>query len=607
MCGIFGFFLNRPLNEDDLTRGREGARALAHRGPDGEGEWYDRQAGAYLGHRRLSIIDLSERSAQPMRREQHVLAYNGAIYNYRSLRDRLTGLGAKFSSDGDTEVLLRAWQQFGRYCLDHLDGMFAFALWDGESAWLATDHFGEKQLYVAETGDGVYISSELGPLVRLLKPKLDLSPAALTPFYALGYVPAPGTSYIGVKHLPPATLIRISQGRLGPFETYWRPQLPEPGRGRIRKLSEHELDRVGDALIESVNGRLEADVPTCIFLSSGVDSSLIAAITARELQRDLPCLTVSFPRGRVVDEGESAGRIAKHLGLKHTILKSRDNPDEIDAAYLFVLFGQLNENMTVASVEQMALAATDSGFKVGLSGIGGDEIFFGYKKLAFFYKYRRLYNAPQLLRLLAAHMTAPARFIHSKLSIYRNLFAVDQSERFLALKNQPAIAGLRTLSGYDAWLRQAFPETGRSMEIEGAYIDLVDTMVNSQLPTFDLGSMRASHELRTPFLNRKLLASLADMDARVFFSSGQKTVLRRLLRRYLPNDLLDKRKMGFRFPAELLTVDYRKPVRCPGLPDATAAQAWANADEPGWQRLKLRGILAHEFSAWHDAAITSPN
>src|SRR5215213_4628822 len=163
MCGVFACFLRRPLTDKDIALCRAGTAALRHRGPDHGGEWMDRAAGVFLGHRRLSIIDLTPSANQPMHRDGAVLSYNGEIYNYREVRDRLVAKGTRFVSQSDTEVLLAAWAANGARALDDLDGMFAFALWDGESGWLAVDRFGEKPLFYANTVDGTYVSSELTP------------------------------------------------------------------------------------------------------------------------------------------------------------------------------------------------------------------------------------------------------------------------------------------------------------------------------------------------------------------------------------------------------------------------------------------------------------
>ena len=168
MCGIFCLFLNRPLTEANIALGRAGTRALAHRGPDGEGEWVGKASGVFLGHRRLAIIDPSPGSNQPLDLNGTVLSYNGEIYNFKELRKRLRQNGHSFRTTGDVEVLARAWKTWGEKALEWLDGMFAFVIWDGTQGHIVTDPFGEKPLYFAETRDGLYVSSEIAPLAHLL-------------------------------------------------------------------------------------------------------------------------------------------------------------------------------------------------------------------------------------------------------------------------------------------------------------------------------------------------------------------------------------------------------------------------------------------------------
>ena len=313
----------------------------------------DREKGVYLGHRRLTVIDLSEDSNQPMTRDGLVLAYNGEIYNYRALRNRLKGLGADFKTSGDVEVLLRAWQHLGIGSLEALDGMFAFAVWDGSGAHLVGDPFGEKTLYYAETDAGLYISSELRSLADLLKTKPDLSPERLTPFLSLGYVPAPDTFYPNIKRLLPAGVAKIQNGRLGQQWQYWTPPTPEARTGVLAPLSDRELDDIHECLIDSVKGRLESDVPTCTFLSGGVDSVLVAAITSKELGRHSRCLTVGFPQGNIHDESEDATAIAKYLKLDHLVVNNRDDRENVNCRYIFDMYGQPNDNISIAPVHQI--------------------------------------------------------------------------------------------------------------------------------------------------------------------------------------------------------------------------------------------------------------
>ena len=608
MCGVFALFYRRPLNDDDLALARAGTQALRHRGPDSAGEWFDRERGVFLGHRRLKIIDLTEASHQPMRHDDVVLSYNGEIYNFRDLRRRLEERGVRFRSTGDTEVLLRAWQAFGPSALDLLDGMFAFALWDGDTGWLAIDPFGEKQLYVAETGDGVIVSSELTPLAQALGARPALTTQHLVSLLALGFIAAPQTAYPGIGRLTPATVAMVRNGGIVDTRRYWRPAYGTPGRGRVRPLNDRELDNLNRRLVESVAGRLEADVPGCVFLSSGVDSTLVAAIAARELDHRLDAVTVSFPDGGTHDEAPAAAAIAAELGMPHAIVANDADGLAVEADDLFDLFGQPNDNVTVDSVRQMARTAKARGYKVGLTGMGGDELFLGYLKHSFFYRNRRIYRLPEKLRLAIGSLLRPTRNFHSRFQAFCAVAAVTDSERYFAVKNLPAGAVLRDLPGYAEWTRSLFPNDGPAIEQAVPLFDLGHVMPNSQLPAYDLGSMRASVEFRTPFLNRTLQETIAEFDPRAFLAFGQKSVMRRILARYLPDGLTYPRKRGFVYPVDgvLAPLGDRAPD-VDGLPAETIHRIWARRRQAGWKRLAMRVWLASQLDRWARSAAARDN
>jgi asparagine synthase (glutamine-hydrolysing) len=602
MCGIFALFLNHPLTEQDISLGRAGVKALTHRGPDEGGEWLDTEKGIFLGHRRLSIIDLTDASHQPMVRDDLVLSYNGEIYNYRTLRERLEGLGASFASTGDTEVLLRAWQILGRRALDAVDGMFAFAIWDGDDGWLAVDPFGEKQLYYAQTSEGVYVSSELTPLQRLLRATPDLSADQLTPFVTLGYVPAPETIYPAIKRLSPAGIIRIRHGHADDLDPYWRPLIGEPRVGPPKPLTSVELDNLQEVLVESVQGRLESDVPACLFLSSGIDSVLVAAIASRELMRNLDCITIRFPGGDTHDESDNAAVVAKMLGINHTVLTSPNYSENLTSNEILELFGQPHENLTVAAVRQMATEAKEKGYSVGLTGMGGDELFFGYAKHTSCYRNRTFYNLPEWMRIALAMTVRPIERLSNRVGAFCYLFGVRNFERYPFLKNIPAGLMLRELPNYKEWAAARYSRYAQPFELVVPAIDLEDTLPNSQLPAYDVGSMRASLELRTPFLSRKLQELVASFDPRSFLAFGRKSVARRMLNRYLPEGTIDRAKRGFVYPPERFIRQYGNATPfLNGLPKPVVSQIWSRRSEKGWHRLATRLVLANDFPAWLEA------
>jgi asparagine synthase (glutamine-hydrolysing) len=596
MCGIFCLFLNRPLSAQDIAIGRNGVRALDHRGPDSWGEWTDAERGVYIGHCRLSIVDLTEASDQPMVRNGQVIAFNGEIYNHASLRDRLQGLGVRFQSKGDTEVLLQALQMLGAEALDAIDGMFAYAHWDGSVGTLATDSFGEKQLYYAETPEGIYVSSELPPLRDAVGAKPHLSPESLVALMSLDYIPAPATGYLEIKRLGPASILKIRNGTAQALSQYWKPEMPRAGNGTVLELSERQLDKIHEALCASTETRIQADAPMCAFLSGGVDSNLVVAIAAREFGASLDCITVNFPPGYGPAEGEVAAQSAALLGVRHINISSRSDPRHAGVDHFLDLFGQPNGNLTISSINQVAQHGVSNGFRVGLTGMGGDEVFSGYQKHSYFYKNRRYYRLPEAMRLFLGGMSRAIPITSGKLSAFQNLISVREYERYLAKKNQPTISTLRRIPNFPRWASEAFVPTQDPIEISVPYYELTEVMPNSQLPALDLGSMRASLELRTPFLSRRLHECVSEFDPRALLAFGQKSVLRRLLARYLPKLIVENPKLGFVFPQkQFLEQRGNAQPKLNGIPQALMQRIWERRFETGFQRLAVRAVLAERF------------
>ncbi|MCW0234953.1 MAG: asparagine synthase (glutamine-hydrolyzing) [Ferrovibrio sp.] len=597
MCGVVGIFLNRPLRPDDVALGRAMQAALKYRGPDAEGEWQDQDAGVWLGHTRLAIQDLSAAASQPMLSSSHTaLTYNGEIYNFPALRADLLQHGDHFVSDGDTEVLLHGWNRYGKAFLERIDGMFSFALWDGEQAWLAGDAFGEKTLYVAETPDGIYACSELAPLARLLEADASLSGDLLCAFLALGYIPAPQTARAGIRRLAPAGILQIKRGRIVAESSHWSLPVPQIGKGEPEPLTETELDSLCDSLCTSLRGRLISDVPVSLFLSGGIDSGLIAALCAKELSTKLPCVTVRFSTDDG-DECHTASAVAKHLGLPHQIVDSQSGNTSLDADTLLGLFGQPNDNLTVAAVHQMSTAATALGYTVGLTGMGGDELLIGYQKASFLWRYRHLFDMPWPLRKALDPVFAAGAVFNSRAATARALSRQPNWLRYLTIKNQPGNELLRDISGFDSWASRNFGHSGPAW-LEAAAFDAGSVMPSSQLPALDLGSMRASLELRTPFLSRMLFEQVAKLDPRRLVSRGQKEPLRRLLRRYLPESITSLPKRGFILPqSRFLAQHPGKTPEVPGVPAAVSTALWERRTEIGYERLAVRLALAERYLA----------
>lgn len=537
MCGIVGCQLKRPLTDADIKQMQSLRDSLTHRGPDEKGEYIKTKDGLYLGHRRLSIIDLDPRSAQPMQSERQILTYNGEIYNYLELRQELENEYV-FKTNSDTEVLLHAWDKWDAEALLKLDGMFAFALRDNNGLHLVTDFFGEKPLYVFENKDGFYFSSEAGPLIHAFNPKWAPSEQDLSQFMHLGYIEPPQTGYQGLISLPAGTHITIKPDHSVIKDRYWQPQTPFIPKGRIKPITPKDINDLKDFLCISLQKRLRSDVKIGLFLSGGVDSTLVAALASKELGADLHSYTVAFPDG--ADEAPYATRIAAHLGVSHTIIETESDESWRKAPQeLLDLYGVPNDNMTALAVRSMCAEAKKY-LTVALTGLGGDELFYGYNKYETFYKRRWAYNLPTALH--KALTVLPIK----KAKTASSLLKGDDMRRFLRVKNGQSQEIIEQMN--IAPLHNMLEPLIEGLTHQARFFDLISTMPQSYIPAIDRGSMREGIEVRTPFLNKDLLNFVMQLDQRALIDTEKKYMLRRLLAHYIDLDLLTPNKQGFVYP-----------------------------------------------------------
>lgn len=580
MCGISGCLLNRPLTESDLVRLRGIGASLAHRGPDGEGEWMDKDAGVYLSHRRLSIIDLDTRAAQPMQRGHHVISFNGEIYNYPDLKNVLLSR-YRFTTESDTEVLLNLWAERGAAALDALDGMYAFALWDGVFLHLATDPFGEKPLYLYHAPEGVYFASEPAGLIKAFSLSFTPTEADKSAFIQLGFLLPSSTGYPGLSSVAPAQHVIVSREGIKQ-RTYWHPRKTEVPKGPIRKVSNSDINHIRDVLCQSLARRLRSDVPLGLFLSGGVDSALVAALAARELDVSLHTYTVAFPDGK--DESVHAAGIARHLGLMHHIIDGREDPDANDLPRaLHSIYGVPNDNSTALPLRQMCRAAKSS-LTVALSGLGGDEIFFGYNRYHTLWRRRHAYRyASVLKRLLSLALPRLPR-----VRVWQDLLDGSPARKFLRLKNGSVQYILE--KGYGA-CGDIFIPTDADLIFGVRDFDVSVVMPHSYIPPVDRGSMREGVEIRTPFLSRAVWDAATDIDPRAMIAFGAKNVTRQLLARYMPLDLLYPAKQGFTMPISR----YLSQDICLSQVDPVSQEIWCRRQDKEYATTALRLKIWDEF------------
>ena len=562
MCGIAGAAALRPGARPSAEAVRRMSLALQHRGPDGEGLWTSPDGRVILAHRRLSVIDLVT-GGQPKTVEDGggrlALVFNGEIYNYLELRAALERQGVRFTTQSDTEVLLRAFRHQGPSCLDDMRGMFAFAMWDeGEGTlWLARDRLGKKPLYLTEHEEVMYFSSSLDSLRAAIGRTPPIDAAAVDDFLTLGFIPAPRTIHEGIEKLPAATLLRLdARGRT--TTTFWRPRAeadPVP----------MSLDELEAALDESVRLRLRSDVPLGVFLSGGVDSSLITALAARHVG-GLRTFSIAFGEAGY-DENEAATAVAAHLGTAHRSFVVREQLLEVLPGFL----RQAGEPFADAAALPLMVLAREArqDVTVALGGDGGDEAFGGYPwyRLA-----KRLHRMGRMIPSVAAapiaralRATAPTSTSGVRLARLGRalgvISAASPAERFALMRTfvhdddaaawyAPALRDAR--ASHETALEriaEAYEDSGGPPLRRMRWADITVHLADWLLPKSDLATMAHGLELRAPLLDHTIVErGLAMPESRLIDARGGKAPLRALLGRQLPAALWDRPKQGFVVP-----------------------------------------------------------
>ena len=376
MCGIAGLVDLAGLDPTTTpNRIRAATARIGFRGPDDQGHWSDQHCA--LAHTRLAIIDLSPLGAQPMQRDELVISYNGEIFNYVELRDELAALGHQFRSHSDTEVILAGWRQWGEHLLPRVVGMFALAIWDARTHtfFAARDRFGEKPFLYSSSGRRLAFGSDLIACEAMLGETRFLDPAALRAFFTLRFVPEPSSIADGVRKLPAGHWLRFDDSGLTVARWYDLAQA-RPQRPANHAVAESELRRRFDA---AVADRLVADVPVGVFLSGGLDSSLVAASVAASGAK-LKTFTVGFEgAANYYEERPLAAAVARHLGAEHTeiAVTAAHSGDVLDQ-----VFTALDEPFADSSAVPTYLVseATRRQVSVVLTGDGADEVFGGYRR-----------------------------------------------------------------------------------------------------------------------------------------------------------------------------------------------------------------------------------
>jgi asparagine synthase (glutamine-hydrolysing) len=568
MCGVAGIFAYHYA-APEVRRAELGAISdrMAARGPDGRGEWFSPDGRVALGHRRLSIIDLSDRAAQPMQSADGalVISYNGEIYNHAELRRELERGGCVFRTTSDTEVILHMYAREGTAMLPRLRGMFAFALWDLRkgAVLLARDPMGIKPLYVADDGWTVRFASQVKAL--LASPRVSRAPesAGIAGFYLFGSVPEPFTLYQQIRGVPAGTFQWI--GATGPKlpQRYW--SLSEAWSAAPVPLDAHELQRtVREALLESVRSHLVADVPVGIFLSAGVDSSALLGLMADAGASQICAVTLGFAEfdGTPDDEVPAAREAARRHGARHVVRSVARQEFEEDLPNLLEAMDQ----PTIDGVNTwfVSKAAREASLKVAISGLGGDELFAGYPSFRNVPRWSRLLRWPASVPLLGRLSEqvlgafAPlARSLHPKaagmLRYGGTVAGAWLLHRALFLPSElPALLGRELardgLSRLDLSARIDGELQGRRLGVAGqvATLEAAIYMRNQLLRDADWAGLTHSVEIRTPFVDAHLVRSLAG--PLLGSATPGKALIAASPTQPLPPAIATRAKTGFRTP-----------------------------------------------------------
>ena len=605
MCGIVGIAQGPNSAAPDREAVRRMASSIRHRGPDDEG--FFESEGVILGMRRLSIIDLAG-GHQPIANEDETVwvVCNGEIYNYRALRADLERRGHRFRTHSDVEVIVHLYEEHGGDFVSHLSGMFAIALWDvrARRLVLVRDRFGQKPLYFTETGGRLAFASEVKALLQLPFVRAELDRGALDEYLAMGYAVAPRTLFRGIRKLPPASrLTRDSAGTR--IESWW--SLPE----RVQNdLDEQQwIGAVQSELRRAVTEHMVSDVPIGAFLSGGIDSSAVVALMAEQSTQPVNTYSIGYSGKGAADyynELSYASVVARRFRTNHHEIPVAPDVVTLLPKLLWHVEEPISDSAIITTWLVSELAA--GSVKVILSGVGGDELFSGYKRyLGEHYgrRYRRIpaWVRQRILAPLASALPSGRQSRSMDLARYARKFIQSseldwrqQYRHFLEICDDTRLSLLGAgvtdsdldLNGFDRVLQA---EAADDHLLRLMRIDALTQLPEDLLLLTDKVTMAASIECRVPFLDHRLAELAARVPASIKMRDGElKYLLRRALTGIVPDEMLNRGKRGFGAPMGAWFKTELRPLR-----DALLGKA----------SIESRGLLnwdaVRELSAAHDA------
>ena len=629
MCGIVGFRSDRNFKSlrEFLPKATS---CLSHRGPDDSGLFFDESCGVGLGHRRLSVIDLSKAGQQPMASDDGsvLIVYNGEVYNFKEIRNELEAAGHVFNSETDTEVVLNGYLKWGIECLQQFIGMFSLAIWDSrkQELYLARDRLGIKPLYYYFNQGTLLFASELKGLMAFRSFEREFEPDSIPLFLHYQYVPAPRTIFKNTYKLLPGNYL-LYDGRTTSTHRYWSP--PDSlETAKEANIDEEELLRQLDKLLtEAVSARLISDVPLGALLSGGIDSSIVVALMQKVSASPVRTFSIGFNE-RGYNEAPWAAKVAEHLGTDHTELYVTPREAMEVIPRLPEIYDEpFADSSAIPTFLVCSLAR--SHVTVALSGDGGDEQFAGYVRYwttqSMAHGFQRLFLPVRksLANILGA---IPTNFVERFYLPWRRFlpqrFRVanfsDKWQKLIYLMHQTDIPDLYRMTiclwsedELERLMGERLPESQYEQTFRHAAqmsflsrlmrVDQNTYLPDAMLTKVDRASMGVSLEVRVPLLDHRVVEYTATLPDRVKYKNGTgKYLLKKLLSNYLPVHLFERPKMGFGVPIDRwfrgelkgLLLDYLSPERLKeeGLFDYTLVE----------NRLKehLSGQINHQYRLW---------
>ncbi len=575
MCGIAGIWTeNKNSNQKNRVLINSMIEALYHRGPDYKGTWYNEKEGIFLGHSRLSIIDLSEKAHQPMIGGQGntCIVYNGEVYNYIEIRNQLKAEGVIFRTNSDTEVVLALYNKYGLEFVKYLRGMFALAIWDNikKILILARDRVGKKPLYYITFENNLYFASETKAIKKVIpRHLLEIDRKALDEYLSFGFISGEKTIYKNIRELPPSSLLVASSPSNFKIQKYWQPEwLP-----KTKINFSQAVEEASNILVDAVRIRLRADVPVGIFLSGGIDSSLVTAIAAKVNQNQCITFSVGF-EDNLFDERPLARLVAEQYKTQHHEILIK--PD------IKVILPRIVQSYDEPFADASAIPSyyiseyASRYVKVILNGDGGDELFAGYRRhiaTAILERLNRAYIGFILERLgnnLLKLMPLPKSYRTKYAFLYRFLRALANTDvqRYRiffdeGFESAEKIQLYKFVFSIDYGLvemKKILNEINKLDELDQIIaLDFLWGLPYDLLVKMDIATMAHGLEARSPFLDQELVQWANKLPSSVKLPGiSTKPILREIAKRYLPNEIVKAPKRGFEIPLyKWLTTDLK--------------------------------------------------